>query len=96
MLSNPQKLMKMVNAIKCGNIGSKPEKLMYFIETLEKAIGKIAKKEYLPMQPGDVYQTYADVDELVKILNFKPDTRSIEEGLENFIEWYKSYYKIEV
>ena len=96
MLSNPPEANANGERYKVYNIGnSKPEKLMYFIETLEKAIGKIAKKEYLPMQPGDVYQTYADVDELVKNFNFKPNT-SIEEGLENFIEWYKSYYKIEV
>jgi UDP-glucuronate 4-epimerase len=64
---------------------------MYFIETLEKAIGKQAKKEYLPMQPGDVYQTYADVNELVRDFDFKPNT-SIEEGLKKFAEWYQNYY----
>lgn len=75
------------------NIGNNsPEKLMYFIETLEKALGKEAKKEYLPMQAGDVYQTYADVTPLVEKFGFKPST-TIEEGLGKFIEWYKSYYK---
>ena len=64
------------------------------IETLEKALGKTAQKEYLPMQPGDVYQTYADVSELMKDFDFKPST-SIETGLNKFAEWYKSYYKIE-
>lgn len=80
---------------KVYNIGNnKPEKLMVFIETLEKALGKTAQKEYLPMQPGDVYQTYADVSELMKDFDFKPST-SIETGLNKFAEWYKSYYKIE-
>jgi len=50
-----------------------------------------AKKEFLPMQPGDVYQTYADVDELIRDFDFKPST-SIEVGLQKFVDWYKSYY----
>lgn len=80
---------------KVYNIGNnKPEKLMYFIETLEKTIGREAKKEYLPMQPGDVYQTYADVTELMRDFDFKPST-SIEDGLNRFAEWYREYYKIE-
>jgi UDP-glucuronate 4-epimerase len=79
---------------KVYNIGNnKPEKLMYFIETLEKAIGLTAKKEYLSMQAGDVYQTYADVDELQKDFNFKPSTK-LEDGLNKFVEWYKDYYKL--
>lgn len=74
------------------NIGNnKPEKLMDFIETLEKCLGKTAVKEFLPMQPGDVYQTYADVDDLIKDFDFKPNT-SIEEGLAKFVEWYREYY----
>lgn len=79
---------------KVYNIGNNhPVKLMDFIHALEKAIGKEAKKEYLPMQPGDVYQTYADVSELQKDFGFKPDT-SIETGLGKFAEWYKEYYQI--
>lgn len=79
---------------KVYNIGNnKPEKLMYFIETLEKAIGKTAKKEFLPMQAGDVYQTYADVSDLMRDFGFKPAT-SIEEGLARFAAWYKEYYHI--
>ena len=75
------------------NIGNhKPEKLLHFIETLEQVIGKVAKKEFLPMQPGDVYQTYADVSELMHDFDFKPNT-SIEEGLREFVNWYKAYYK---
>ena len=65
---------------------------MHFIEVLEQAIGKTAEKEFLPMQPGDVYQTYADVSELERDFDFKPST-TIEEGLGKFAEWYKDYYK---
>ena len=65
---------------------------MHFIEVLEQALGKKAKKEYLPMQPGDVYQTYADVSELQRDFDFKPET-TIEEGLGKFAQWYKTYYK---
>ena len=79
---------------KVYNIGNnKPEKLMHFIEVLEKCLGREAKKEYLPMQPGDVYQTYADVDDLIADFGFKPET-SIEEGLGKFVEWYKGYYSL--
>ena len=80
---------------KIYNIGNnQPIKLMYFIETLENALGKKAKKEYLPMQAGDVYQTYADVTELMRDFNFKPCT-SMEEGLQHFANWYFSYYGME-
>jgi UDP-glucuronate 4-epimerase len=80
---------------KIYNIGNnKPVKLMTFIETLEKVLGKTAKKEYLPMQPGDVYQTYADVTDLEKDFGFKPAT-TIEQGLKKFAQWYKAYYGIE-
>lgn len=73
------------------NIGnSTPVKLMTFVKTLEKALGKEAPKEYLPMQPGDVYQTFADVSALEKDFGFKPTT--IEEGLKKFAQWYKAYY----
>ena len=94
MLECPPKEDENGDRFKVYNIGNnKPEKLMYFIETLEKAIGKTAKKEFLPMQPGDVYQTYADVSDLMRDFNFKPST-SIEDGLAKFAKWYKEYYKI--
>lgn len=94
MLENPPKADKNGDRHKVYNIGNnKPEKLMYFIETLEKCIGKEAKKEYLPMQAGDVYQTYADVSELMKDFDFKPST-TIEEGLSKFADWYREFYKI--
>lgn len=93
MLSNPP--LKDENGVqyKVYNIGNNnPEKLMYFIETLEKCIGKEANKEYLPMQPGDVYQTYADVTDLIADFDFKPST-TIEDGLKKFADWYFEFYK---
>lgn len=94
MLLNPPKADENGDRAKVYNIGNNnPEKLMYFIETLEKAIGKTAEKEFLPMQPGDVYQTYADVSELEKDFDFKPAT-SIEDGLNKFAKWYFEYYGV--
>lgn len=77
---------------KIYNIGNnKPEKLMYFIETLENVLGKKAQKEFLPMQPGDVYQTYADITDIREDFDFIPKT-SIEEGLQKFADWFLAYY----
>ncbi|HOA80534.1 MAG TPA: NAD-dependent epimerase, partial [Defluviitaleaceae bacterium] len=59
----------------------------------EKHLGKEAKKEYLPLQDGDVPMTYADVDDLIDDVGFKPDT-SINEGISKFVEWYKEYYEV--
>ena len=78
---------------KIYNIGNnKPEKLMDYIAVLEKCLGKEARKEYLPMQPGDVYETYADVSGLMEDYGFKPST-TIEEGLGRFAGWFLSYYR---
>jgi UDP-glucuronate 4-epimerase len=75
------------------NIGNNsPVELMYLIEVLEDCLGKKAIKEYLPMQAGDVPATYADVDDLVHDVEFKPNT-SIEVGIERFVRWYRSFYK---
>jgi UDP-glucuronate 4-epimerase len=75
------------------NIGSnQPVKLLHFIETLENCLGKKAEKNLLPMQPGDVPDTYADVASLTRDVDYKPDT-PIEKGLENFVRWYKDYYQ---
>lgn len=94
MLCNPPKPNGEGDRYKIYNIGNNhPEKLMTFIETLEEAIGKKAEKEFLPMQPGDVYQTYADVSELERDFGFKPGT-TIQEGLGKFAKWYKEYYHI--
>ncbi|MFO7750933.1 MAG: NAD-dependent epimerase [Desulfobacteraceae bacterium] len=74
------------------NIGNnQPVSLMTFIETLEGLLGKKAVKNMLPMQPGDVPATYADISSLTADTGFTPET-SLEEGLENFVQWYKSYY----
>ena len=78
---------------KIYNIGNNsPVRLMDFITTLEKALGKTAQKEYLPMQPGDVYQTYADVSELERDFGFSPTT-TLEDGLQFFADWYRKYYR---
>ena len=84
---------------KVYNIGnSSPEKLLKFVEILEQClinegvINEPGKKEFLPMQPGDVYQTFADVSELEKDFGFKPST-SLSDGLTKFAKWYKGYYK---
>ncbi|MCK9295317.1 MAG: NAD-dependent epimerase [Desulfobulbaceae bacterium] len=75
------------------NIGNnQQEDLMHFIEVLEDCLGKKAEKEFLPMQNGDVPATYANVDDLVRDVGFKPTT-TIEEGLRRFVEWYRGYYK---
>lgn len=79
---------------KVYNIGnSSPVKLMDFISEIEKKLNKEAKKDFLPLQPGDVTETYADVSGLVRDLNYQPNTK-IEVGISNFIDWYKSYYGI--
>ena len=94
MLCNPPKANELGDLYKVYNIGNhKPEQLMHFIEVLEQALGQNAEKEYLPMQPGDVYQTYADVSDMQKDFDFKPET-TIEEGLGKFAVWYKKYYDI--
>ena len=77
---------------KIYNIGNnKPENLLYFIEIIEKCLGKKARKNFLPMQPGDVVRTYANIDNLYNEIGYKPITH-IEEGLQKFVDWYKSYY----
>jgi len=81
---------------KVYNIGNnKPVQLMEFIKTLERHLGKEAKKEYLPLQAGDVPKTYADVNDLIRDVGFKPNT-SIDEGIGKFVEWYKEYYEITI
>ena len=80
-------------AYRVYNIGnSTPIKLMDFIRSLEEACGKEAVKEYLPMQPGDVYQTNADTTRLYQEMDYKPRT-PLKEGVEKFVRWYKKYYK---
>ncbi|WP_155876492.1 NAD-dependent epimerase [Desulfuromonas sp. AOP6] len=76
------------------NIGNnQPVELLHLIEVLETSLGKKAEKILLPLQPGDVPATYADVDALVQDVGFKPAT-SIEEGVEHFVRWYRHYYNV--
>lgn len=80
---------------KVFNIGNNNSiRLVDFIETLEKELGIVAKKNYLPMQPGDVKKTWANVDDLIREFDYKPNT-PIKKGISEFVKWYKDYYKIE-
>ena len=75
------------------NIGNnKKERLLYFIQLLEENLGKVADKNFLPMQPGDVQATYANVDDLIRDFDYKPDT-PLEVGVKSFVDWYLNYYK---
>lgn len=77
---------------KVYNIGNnQPVELMYMIQTLEKYLGKTAAKNMMPIQPGDVPRTYADIDELIQDVGFRPNT-PIEEGIQKFVDWYREYY----
>jgi len=79
---------------KLYNIGNnQPVELMRFIEVIEEKLGKKAVKNLLPIQEGDVPETFADVDDLIQDVGFKPST-SIESGIGKFVDWYKNYYKI--
>jgi len=81
-------------AAKVYNIGNnQPVQLLEFIKILEKNLGRTAEKKFLPMQPGDVYATWADIDPLINEINYKPET-NIQTGLQKFVEWFKSYYKV--
>jgi nucleoside-diphosphate-sugar epimerase len=98
ILKNPPKKDNMGTCHKIYNIGnSKPEKLLYFIDILERClleegiINTSAKKKFLPMQLGDVYCTYADIENLKQDFNFTPSIQ-LEEGLRRFVKWYKKYY----
>jgi UDP-glucuronate 4-epimerase len=79
---------------KIYNIGNNnPVKLMDFITALENKIGKVAEKNFLPLQAGDVPSTYADVSDLIRDLDYKPET-TIQEGIENFVDWYVDFFQI--
>ena len=97
LLSNPPQREVKHKVFNIGN--NSPEKLMFFIETLEKALSNALGKEvqfekvFEPIKPGDVPATYASTDELQKAVGFKPET-SIEEGLQKFADWYVEYYNL--
>jgi UDP-glucuronate 4-epimerase len=65
---------------------------MHYIEVLEDCLGMKAEKNMLPLQPGDVPATYADVDDLVRDVGYKPDM-TVEQGIAAFVDWYRGYYK---
>jgi UDP-glucuronate 4-epimerase len=74
------------------NIGNNnPVELLHFIDLIEKEVGKKAIRNYLPMQPGDVEKTYADITSLGEVTGFRPVTR-IEDGIASFVRWYREYY----
>lgn len=76
------------------NIGNgNPVKLLDFVESLEKSLGVEAKKNFMPMQPGDVYQTYAEVEDLFKVTGVRPKVL-VREGVARFVEWYREYNKV--
>jgi UDP-glucuronate 4-epimerase len=76
------------------NIGNnQPVELMHYIETLERCLGKTAEKNLLPLQPGDVPDTYADVTDLVEQVDYQPST-TVEDGIARFVDWYRDYYGV--
>lgn len=95
----PVNIKPMHRVLNIGN--NKPEKLMYFINTLESCLSKSLnknvsfRKEFQPIQPGDVHATFASIAELERLTHFKPRT-SVEEGLQKFTDWYVSYYRKEI
>ena len=85
--------VEMSPPVEVHNIGNnQPVELLYFIEQIEKGLGKTAEKNLLPMQPGDVKDTYADIDSLTKAVGYRPVT-SIEHGVDKFMIWFKEFYK---
>lgn len=91
-LIDGSKALKNEPPFKVYNIGNNnPEKLEYFISCIENTLSKQAKKEYLPMQAGDVQRTYADIDELYHDVGFAPKT-PLSEGITSFVTWYREYY----
>ena len=89
----PDERIKNNELYKLYNIGNNNSvKLLDFIKEIEVNLGKESKKEMLPMQPGDVERTWANVDELIKDYNYSPNT-PIKEGVKSFIDWFKFYYK---
>jgi UDP-glucuronate 4-epimerase len=76
------------------NIGNNcPVNLLEYIRALEKTLGKEARKDFLPMQPGDVLDNYADIDDLIQQFNYRPVT-NIEEGIGHFATWFRDYFKV--
>ena len=94
MDANPDPSSSNIAPYKVYNIGnSSPVKLLDYIEAIENELGKKAIKEFLPMQPGDVPYTEADVSDLVRDFGYKPTTK-VQDGIKEFIKWYKNFYNI--
>lgn len=94
LIYNEDRLFEKANSYNVFNIGNgNPERLIHFIELIEQNLNKKAKINLLPIQPGDVPETFADVESLEKLINYKPTT-SIQVGINSFINWYKTYYNI--
>ncbi|KLE03694.1 NAD-dependent epimerase/dehydratase family protein [Aliarcobacter butzleri] len=92
VIDNPIKTESNLAPYKIYNIGNNsPIQLLDFIKTLEKSIGIEAKKNFLPMQDGDVESTYADVEDLMNNFNYKPNTKLVD-GIDKFVKWYKNFY----
>jgi UDP-glucuronate 4-epimerase len=91
VIKQPKNEKMPINLFNIGN--NNPEKLIDFIQEIENSTGLTACKDYLPMQPGDVEQTYADVTSLNNYIGYKPQT-SMQEGVNQFVNWYRNYYKI--
>jgi UDP-glucuronate 4-epimerase len=80
--------------VRIYNVGNhKPEELLHVVELLEQELGRKAVKDMLPMQPGDVMETFADVGDLMRETGFRPQT-SIEDGIHDFVIWYRDHYKV--
>ena len=95
MDTNPDPSSSNIAPYKVYNIGnSNPVKLLDYIEAIENELGKKAIKEFLPMQPGDVPYTEADVSDLVRDFGYKPTTK-VQDGIKEFIKWYKQFYMID-
>ena len=78
------------------NIGNnRPVELMHYVEVLEQCLGRKAEKNLLPLQPGDVPDTYADVSDLVADTGYRPST-TVEEGVRRFVDWYVDYYDVKL
>ena len=95
LLERIPKRMNAAAPAKIYNVGNhSPEQLLRLVEILEDALGKKAIREFLPMQPGDVPQTYADVSDLMQDVGFRPDT-PLDKGLGAFVGWYRDYYEVQ-
>ncbi|MDQ6994804.1 MAG: hypothetical protein Q9M18_04330 [Mariprofundaceae bacterium] len=88
-----EKFDKVVNLAAQAGVRSSSVELMDYIQAIEKALGMVAKKNFMPMQAGDVVATYADVQDLMKDVGFKPST-TVEDGIKYFVDWYRMYYQL--